>query len=91
MIGIRNHTRARTARPILDAVHQMADADPNSTGVSLTTERDRNVKLHEHFGYGVIAHKQVSDGIQTGPLQKNHRIASVPTCPSMWLTVMPAR
>ena len=43
----------------------MSDADPNSTGVSLTTERDRNVKLHEHFGYGVIAHKQVSDGIQT--------------------------
>ena len=66
MIGIRNsHKGQGLARPILDAVHQMSDADPNSTGVSLTTERDRNVKLHEHFGYGVIAHKQVSDGIQT--------------------------
>jgi GNAT superfamily N-acetyltransferase len=66
MIGIRtSHKGQGLARPLLDAVRQMSDADAASTGVSLTTERDRNVKLYEHFGYGVIAHTRVSDDIQT--------------------------
>ncbi len=58
MIGIRkSHTGQGLARPLLETVHQMSDADPNSTGVSLTTERERNVRLYEHFGYSVVAHK----------------------------------
>jgi hypothetical protein len=66
MIGIRcSHKGQGLARPILEAVRQMSDNDPDSTGVSLTTERDRNVRLYEHFGYGVIAHKQVSDEVET--------------------------
>jgi len=66
MIGIRcSHKGLGLARPILEAVRQMSDNDPDSTGVSLTTERDRNVRLYEHFGYGVIAHKQVSDEVET--------------------------
>src|SRR5688572_12620266 len=66
MIGIRgSHKGQGLARPLLDAVQQMSDADPNSTGVSLTTERARNVKLYEHFGYSVIAHKTVSEDVQT--------------------------
>ena len=66
MIGIRvSHAGQKFARPLLDTVHEMSDADPNSTGVSLTTERHRNVKLYEHFGYSVIAHKKVSDEVET--------------------------
>lgn len=74
MIGIRNsHKGQGLARPILDAVHQMSDADPNSTGVSLTTERDRNVRLYEHFGYSVIAQKTVSEYVQTWGLVRRTR------------------
>ena len=74
MIGIRNSHKGRgLARPIIDAVHRMSDADADSTGVSLTTERDRNVKLYEHFGYGVIAQKQVSDDVQTWGLFRRRR------------------
>lgn len=74
MIGIRNSHKGRgLARPIIAAVHQMSDADAESTGVSLTTERDRNVKLYEHFGYGVIAQKQVSDDVQTWGLFRRRR------------------
>lgn len=66
MIGIRcSHMGQGLARPLLDAVVRMSDADPNSNGVSLTTERARNVKLYEHFGYSVISHKTVSEDVQT--------------------------
>jgi hypothetical protein len=66
MIGIRHSHKGRgLARPLLEAVRQMSDADPDSTGVSLTTELHRNVKLYEHFGYSVIAQKPVSDNVQT--------------------------
>lgn len=77
MIGIRNsHKGQGLARPILDAVHQMSDADADSTGVSLTTERDRNVKLYEHFGYAVIAHRPVCDDVQTWGLFRSSRSRS---------------
>ena len=66
MIGIRcSHKGQGLARPLLDAVVGMSEADPNSTGVSLTTERARNVTLYEHFGYSVISHKAVSEDVQT--------------------------
>ncbi|HUR21211.1 MAG TPA: GNAT family N-acetyltransferase [Vicinamibacterales bacterium] len=66
MIGIRcSHKGAGLARPLLDAVAHMSEADPNSTGVSLTTERARNVTLYEHFGYSVIAHETVNEDVPT--------------------------
>lgn len=66
MIGIRSsHKGQGLARPLLDAVHHMSDADPISVGVSLTTERARNVKLYEHFGYSVVAHQKVSEEVET--------------------------
>lgn len=66
MIGIRgSHAGRGLARPLLDAVQDMCTGDPASTGVSLTTERLKNVQLYEHFGYAVVAHQQVSDGLET--------------------------
>jgi hypothetical protein len=74
MIGIRcSHQGQGLARPLLEAVHQMSDADPNSAGVSLTTERKRNVKLYEHFGYSVIAHMQVSEEVETWGLVRRRQ------------------
>lgn len=66
MIGVRrSHAGHGLARPLLDAVARMAADDPASEGVSLTTERPRNVTLYEHFGYRVVAHQEVVQGFQS--------------------------
>jgi GNAT superfamily N-acetyltransferase len=62
MIGVRDSHKGRgLARPLLEAVHAMADADAASNGVSLTTERERNVTLYQHFEYSVIAQNDVDE------------------------------
>ena len=66
MIGVRRaQQRLGLGRELLGAVHRLADDDPQSTGVSLTTERAENVPLYEHFGYKVIGHARVSAGFET--------------------------
>ena len=56
MIGVRpSHEGQGLARPLLETVERLAAADPQSTGVSLTTENPRNVELYRHFGFEVIA------------------------------------
>jgi len=61
MIGVRPAHKGRgIARPLMEAVQQLSDADPNSSGVSLTTERERNLTLYQHFGYSVIAQNDVA-------------------------------
>jgi GNAT superfamily N-acetyltransferase len=80
MIGIRcSHKGQGLARPLLEAVWQMADRDPGSTGVSLTTERERNVRLYEHFGYAVVAHARVSDEVETWGLVRRRLTESLPS------------
>ena len=60
MIGVRSsHKGQGLARPLLDAVQRLSDTDPASTGVSLTTELERNLTLYQHFGYSVIAQNDV--------------------------------
>jgi GNAT superfamily N-acetyltransferase len=60
MIGVlASHKGRGLARPLLEAVQRMSDADANSSGISLTTERERNVTLYQHFGYSVIAQNDV--------------------------------
>lgn len=72
MIGIRpSHAGQGLARPLLEAVHQLADADAESVGVSLTTERLRNVQLYEHLGYRIVAHQPVGDGLETWGLVRD--------------------
>ena len=66
MIGVRRtHQGSGLGRELLGAVQQLAARDPQSTGVSLTTELAENVKLYEHFGYRVVGHKRVGPGLET--------------------------
>ena len=66
MIGVRRtHQGLGLGRELLGAVHQLAQSDPQSSGVSLTTELADNVKLYEHFGYRVVGHKRVGPGLET--------------------------
>ena len=66
MIGVRrSQQRFGFARELLGAVHDLAAADSQSTGVSLTTERAENVGLYERFGYRVVGHQRVSPDLET--------------------------
>ncbi len=66
MIGVRSlHHGQGLARPLLEAVRRMAAEDPTSCGVLLTTEREQNVGLYEHFGYVVVGHVRVSPSLES--------------------------
>jgi GNAT superfamily N-acetyltransferase len=66
MIGVRpGHAGRGLARVLLAAVHDLSASDPQSAGVSLTTETARNVALYEHFGYEVVGHEQVTPEFAT--------------------------
>jgi len=66
MIGVRpSHLGRGHANPLLHQVHALADQDPNSCGVSLSTESERNVKLYEHFGYHRLGYARVAAELET--------------------------
>jgi len=68
MIGVRSDCQGRGyARLLLDAVHEMSGGDPDSTGVALTTETERNLPFYRHFGYEIVGQAQV-DTLQTWTL-----------------------
>lgn len=64
VIGVRHAAHGRGyARALLDHVHQLSAADPESSGVSLTTEVEKNVSLYEHFGYRMIGREELTPGL----------------------------
>jgi GNAT superfamily N-acetyltransferase len=66
MIGVRRaQQRLGLARELLEAVHEVASHDPQSTGVSLTTERPENLPFYERFGYKVVGHARVGPDLET--------------------------
>jgi len=66
MIGVRRASQGRGfARVLVEAIHQLAQADTASAGVSLNTEAAENVPLYEHLGYRVSGRARVTDGIET--------------------------
>ena len=66
MIGIRraNHGRG-LARPLLESAIQLAAADPDSAGLTLTTETPENVRLYQHFGFEVTGEAFAAPGLKT--------------------------
>jgi ribosomal protein S18 acetylase RimI-like enzyme len=66
MIGVRRtHAGRGLGRRLMDAVHQLSGADPASCGVTLSTEDPLDVPLYERFGYRVLGHARVSEGLET--------------------------
>ena len=66
MIGVQtSHAGRGLARTLLDHVHGLADADPGSSGVTLSTETSRNVALYEHFGYRRLGYARVALDLET--------------------------
>ena len=66
MIGVRpSHKGRGLARPLLEAARALAEADPGSSGVSLTTEKPENVELYRHFGFEVVAEAEPAPDLKT--------------------------
>lgn len=66
MIGVRREHRGKgLAGRLLDDVHRLAREDPESAGVTLTTEDPANVPLYEHFGYRCLGRVRVADALES--------------------------
>jgi len=66
MIGVRRSAQGKgVGRVLIEYVHQMSSEDPNSNGVSLTTEVEANVALYEHFGYELVGHTVITHELET--------------------------
>jgi ribosomal protein S18 acetylase RimI-like enzyme len=66
MIGVRRGAQGRGfGRIMLDHVHGLSRSDPDSSGVSLTTEEEANVTLYQHFGYEIVGHAVVGPSLQS--------------------------
>lgn len=66
MIGVRDGLAGRGyGRLLLDHIHAMSAADPESTGVTLTTEVPENVDLYRHFGYEIVGRREVPGVLET--------------------------
>jgi GNAT superfamily N-acetyltransferase len=66
MIGVRrSHAGRGLARQLLGAVHGLSEADPSSSGVTLSTEDPRNLSLYPRFGYQLLGHAAVADELET--------------------------
>ena len=74
MIGVRRAAHGQgLSRPLLEAVHSLCQHDPQSAGVSLTTELPRNKSLYEYFGYAVVGQSVVDGGLSTWTLFRPRR------------------
>jgi GNAT superfamily N-acetyltransferase len=66
MIGVRPTEQGHGyARELLEHVHALAEADPASAGVSLTTETAVNLPFYQRFGYRLLGHSRVGPDLET--------------------------
>lgn len=66
MLGVRAGCRQRgLARRLLDEAHRRSAADPDSTGVTLTTENPANVPFYLHLGYEVVGYARIDEGFES--------------------------
>lgn len=66
MIGIRSEAQGKgLARKLMDRVHTLSKSDPNSSGVSLSTEDPEKVSFYQYMGYKIIGEAMVTDQLKT--------------------------
>ena len=69
MLGIAHAYQGRGfARPLLEAAFELTRADQTSTGLTLTTELEPNVRLYEHFGFRQTGRARVGDAFDSWAL-----------------------
>ena len=66
MIGLRRRVRGKgLGGSLLEYVHRLSREDPESEGVTLSTEDKANVSLYEHAGYKIVGHANVTPELET--------------------------
>jgi ribosomal protein S18 acetylase RimI-like enzyme len=66
MIGvIAKYKGKRLASMLIDAIEELVRSHPDSSGLSLNTETESNVKLYLHLGFNLIAYTKVDDSLVT--------------------------
>ncbi len=64
VLGVRPKEQGKGhARALLDRLHKLSQAHPESKGVYLDTEHPANVPLYKRFGYRVVGHGRL-DGVE---------------------------
>ncbi|MCR6111458.1 GNAT family N-acetyltransferase [Bacillus sp. A301a_S52] len=54
-IGVNHKEQGKgVGKFLLDAIHEIVDNDPLSTGIALDTENEENIALYRSFGYRLI-------------------------------------
>lgn len=75
MIGVRGEFAGTgLGKTLMDFVHSMSVEDPESTGVTLTTETPGNVPFYQKFGYEIVGHIVVNDEVETWGFFRPDRI-----------------
>jgi GNAT superfamily N-acetyltransferase len=66
MIGVRSAYQGRgLARQLVNSVGELVSSHPSSSGVSMNTEVETNVKYYLHLGYELIGQTTVDENIIT--------------------------
>lgn len=62
---VPGHQGRGLGRALLERVQAMSRERPDSRGVTLSTERERNVALYRHLGYRVVGQATIAPGLET--------------------------
>jgi GNAT superfamily N-acetyltransferase len=66
MIGVRHEAQGKGfARKLMERVHLLSMSDPNSKGITLTTEDSKKVSFYQYMGYHIIGEAMVTDQLKT--------------------------
>ena len=66
MIGVRTEAQGMGfARKLMERVHLLSTSDPNSTGITLTTEDPEKVSFYQYMGYNIIGEAMVAPQLKT--------------------------
>lgn len=66
MIGVRRqYIKTGLSRILMNEAEKIASSHHSSTGISLNTEDENNVKYYLHLGYKIIGHTKVDENLET--------------------------
>lgn len=66
MIGVRTEAQGKgLAGKLMEQVHLLSKSDPNSKGITLTTEDPEKVSFYQYMGYKIIGEAMVTPQLKT--------------------------
>ena len=66
MIGVKTGYKGKgLARKLIEAIEELVRSHSDSSGLSLNTETESNVKLYLHLGFKLIGHAKIDSNLET--------------------------